>query len=428
MRSNLLLSGLFLFVLLCSSLVVLVDATTLWCQIYGGPETDCVYSLVATSDGGYALAGSTSSFGAGKDDFWLVKINADGVMQWNKTYGGTNGEHAYSLVTTSDGGYALVGKKSSPWSRHHDTWLVKTDASGNMQWNKTYEGTMYEYAASLVTTSDGGYALAGITEYGELDRALLLIKTDKHGNMEWNQTYAGKVDDDGNSLVTTSNGGYAAACGSLLVKTDAFGNMEWNQTLGGDAYSLVETPDGGYAVAGTTVYGAGYRYSGDSVAWLIKTDSNGVTKWSTTIGGELAHPHNSARSVIATSDGGYALAGNTWSSGAGYGDFWLVKINSNGLSEWAQTYGGTGTEGATCLIETADGGYITVGNGPASDKSCDLWLVKTDAFGFSTPTMPTPTAPTSTNSSWLFLLLAGTVIFVATVIILFIVIKRKAST
>jgi hypothetical protein len=220
-----------------------VQAATTWTQTYGGVAADIGNSLVATSDEGYAIAGTTESFGAGETDIWLVKTNAFGTVEWNKTYGGTDYDFGRSLVETSDGGYALAGYTgyigAGGWS---DFWLIKTDEFGTVDWNMTYGGSNEEKAFSLVETSDGGYALAGTTQFSDLD---------PH-NMD--------------------NGIYDC----WLVKTDADGSMEWNQTYGGEeideAYSLVETSDGGYALAGyTSSYGAGV-----ADVWLVKTDGYGV--------------------------------------------------------------------------------------------------------------------------------------------------------
>jgi predicted secreted protein len=263
LREKPLLLGMVLFVLLGSSSVISVEAASTWSQTYGGAEHDVAYSLVATSDGGYALAGYTQSFGAGGTDFWLVKIDAFGNMQWNRTYGGTASEVARSLVVTSDGGYAIAGiwNWTAPFMPgDEDFWLVKTDSNGVMEWNRTYGGPGKDEAYSLVATSDGGYALAG---------GNLLVKTDSFGNMQWNKP-CGKGTAE--SLVATSDGGYALAGGSLLVKTDSLGNVMWNRTYGeGSILSLVAAPDGGYALAGDTEsFGAG-----GADFWLVKTNENG---------------------------------------------------------------------------------------------------------------------------------------------------------
>jgi hypothetical protein len=323
LRRKLLLLGMILFVLLCSSLVASVDAASMWSQAYGGTGNDKAYSLVETSDGGYALAGTTDYVSAHSISFGgmcLVKTDALGKMEWNKTYGEGS---AHSVVATSDGGYAITGSR-----------LVRTDANGNMEWNKTYGGN------ELVVAPDGGYAIVSTTDsVGAGGNDFLLVKTDALGNMEWNKTYAGTGVDGASSLVATSDGGYAIAGYTssfsialddfLLVKTDALGNMEWNKTYGGTgddiAYSVVVTSDGGYAMAGVTItntVSSSFQYF-----LLVKTDVQGNMEWNKTYGegGERAW------SLVATSDGGYAIAGETSSYGAGSDDFWLVKTDENGM-------------------------------------------------------------------------------------------------
>ncbi len=398
-RNKLKLASLIILLLiLCSVLVSLTEINVAateperWQQTIGGTDDDGTLSLIQTSDGGYALVGYTRSYGAGEDDFWLVKVDSSGKMQWNQTYGGAESDIAFSLLETSDGGYAIAGYTKSFGAGGDDFWLVKTDDSGNMQWNQTYGGNGNDYAFSLVQTSDGGYTVAGYTRsYGAGRDDYWLVKTDSSGNAEWNRTYGGWDDEGITSLVLCSDGGYALAGmtesfghGSdrddfWLVKTDSSGNMEWNQTYGGTireyGFSLVQTPDGGYAFAGSTCsFGAGNHDS-----WLVKTDASGNMEWNQTYGGTEA---DGTTSLIQTSDGGYALLGSTESFGAGANDFWLVKTDASGNMQWNQTYGGTGSDIASSLIETSDGGYALAGytysNG--AEKS-DLWLVKTDEQG-----------------------------------------------
>ena len=390
-RNRLLLTTV-LSVLLCASLVMSARAeATMWTQTYGGLEQDRAYSLVATSDGGYALAGYTSS---NNGDCLLVKTDADGNMEWNKTYGGALWDYAYSLVETSDGGYALAGcTHSVSNSIYDDAWLVKTDELGNMEWNKTY-GTEdnYDGAYSLVESSDGGYALAGYRSYGALSGwDVWLVKTDASGNMLWNKTFwhPGSDSDWVRSLVETSDGGYVlAGCKNnrdfWLIKTDSLGNIEWNKIYGegyGGAYSLVATSDGGYALAG------GRR--------LVKTDAYGNLEWNKTYGetgNDVIH------SLVETSVGGYALAG-TWDyeewiyigtgEGVQTGAFWLVKTNATGNLEWNMTYGGGVIDEGFSVVEASDGGYAIAGatRSFGVGNSSDFWLVKTDENGVA-PVVP----------------------------------------
>ena len=279
----------FLSVLLCVSLVFTVKAdAAMWNQTYGGTEEDFGRSVVETSDGGYAVAGKTESFGSGSSDFWLVKTDVNGTMVWNQTYGGIQEDFGRSVVETSDGGYAIAGYTLSFGSGGSDVWLVKTDANGAEEWNQTYGGTYGEFGFSVVETGDGGFALAGSTaSYGAGGYDFWLVKTNASGTLQWNQTYGGTNRDEAYSMVQTSDGGYAITGVTFpfdnvksdvwLVKTDVNGTMVWNQTYGGTSNelggnSVMETIDGGYAIAAITAsYGAG----GNDV-WLIKTDEYGI--------------------------------------------------------------------------------------------------------------------------------------------------------
>jgi hypothetical protein len=342
--------------------------------------------LVETSDGGYALTGLTNSYGVGMADFWLIKTDASGNIEWNQTYGGTEPDIAFSVNQTSDGGYILAGETPSFGAGDYDFWLVKTDSSGNMEWNQTYGGTEVDWAWSMVVASDGGYALAGYTSSsGAGGYDFWLVKTDSSGNMEWNQTYGGSGSDQARSLVETSDGGYALAGSTSsfgagesdfwLVKTDSSGNMEWNKTYGGtdyeEALSLVATSDGGYAIAGDV---GSFATEKDDF-WLVKTDSSGNMEWNKTYG---EADYEWVSSLIATTDGGYTITGVTLSSGAGNKDFWLVKTDASGNMEWKKTYGGTNIDEAWSVIETSDGAFAIAGLTRSFGAGLqDFWLVKT---------------------------------------------------
>ena len=391
---KLILSSMILCVL-AFSLVVSVEASaTTWSQTYGGTYGDFATSIVETSDGGYALIGSSGSVGALHRP-WLVKTDEFGNMEWNKTYGEPTGDWAYTVIETTDEGYAIAALTTSLDGENTDFWLIKTDSSGNIEWDKQYGGATDEFPYSLIQTSDGGYALAGSVGHGfpglELqDEDFWLVKTEASGNMQWNHTYGGAEMDIAYSLVATSDGGYALAglTGSFgtegndfwLVKTDEFGNMVWNQTYERPppesdfffvpAFSLVATSDGGCTLAGCTgVFG------GVDVC-LIKTNSLGNVEWNQTYGGP---DWDWVTSLAVTPDGGYALAGTTDSSGAGSYDFWLVKADDSGNMEWKQTYGGTEGERAFSLVVTSDGSYALAGvTDSFGSGSHDYWLVKTD--------------------------------------------------
>ncbi|PVX25130.1 MAG: hypothetical protein CW691_05540 [Candidatus Bathyarchaeum sp.] len=384
-------SGAFLFVLLSFSSIIFVGASSMWSQTYGGTAYDCAYTLVGTSDGGFALAGETNSFGAGESDFWLVKTDESGNMEWNHTYGGSGVDYAFGLVETSDGGFALAGLTYSFGVGDSDFWLVKTDANGNVQWNQTYGGSGTDYAYDLVETSDGGYAIAGETRsFGAGEEDFWLIKTDGSGNMEWNQTYGGTRFEYGGALVELSDGGFALAGGSdsfgdgsydfCLIKTDEFGALQWNKTYGGSGYdvdsSLVQTSDGGFALSGLTFsFGAG-----DADYWLIKTDSDGNMQWNHTYGG-AGTDYNDG--LVETADGGFALAGMQFSFGVGESNLWLVKTDASGNMQWNQTYAGAGfSYNGGGLLELSDGGFALAGETRSLGAGdADFWLIKTDENG-----------------------------------------------
>jgi len=383
-----------IFSLSVSSIILFlkpVAASDMWQHNYGGTNDDRAYSMVQTSDGGFALAGFTMSFGAGLQDFYLVKTDGSGNLEWNQTYGGAGSDNARSLVQTSDGGYALAGDTNSFGAGNYDFWLIKTDANGNMMWNQTYGGTDYDGAQSVVQTSDGGYALAGRTDsFGAGRFDFWLVKTDANGNMMWNQTYGGTERDLAYSLVQTSDGGFALAgytesfgAGDYdywLVKTDANGNMMWNQTYGGtdldEATSLVQTSDEGYALAGSA------NSFDNGGVWLVKTDVSGNMMWNRTHGRPSSETSQlSAQSVVETSDGGYAL------TGIGDYDFWLIKTDANGNMLFYQTYAGTQwyeaytqVDDAYCLVQTSDGDYALAGYTLSHKEGVppDVLLIKPD--------------------------------------------------
>ena len=218
MKGSSLMSAYFILVVILVTLFILpltkvsAQSSAMWDKTYGGTEWDRAKSLVVTSDGGYAIVGRTNSFGEGGGDAWLVKTDALGNMMWNHSYGGTNFDAAISLVVTSDGGYAIAGFTSSFGAGDADFWLVKTDSYGNMVWQEAYGGTGLDRAYAVVVAPDGGYALAGYTNsFDSEGYDFWLVKTDSSGNMEWSQTYGGTEYEYAFSMVATSDGGYAMA-------------------------------------------------------------------------------------------------------------------------------------------------------------------------------------------------------------------------
>ena len=335
-----------------------------FCKVIVGENPDVGHSLIQTSDGSYLIAGYTESlsFGEGEADVYVVttvdvivvKLDANGNPQWTKTICGPDNEMVNALIQTSDGGYAIAGYTKSFGAGNGDVYVVKLDANGNLQWTKTIGGPDDESGNSLIQTPDGGYVIAGYTRsFGAGEWDVYVVKLDANGNLQWTKTIGGPADEIGISLILTSDGGYAIAgatesfgAGSgdvYVVKLDAKGNLQWTKTIGGPesegGYSLVQTSDGGYAIAG-------YTGSFDARGWdvyVIKLNANGNLQWTKTIS-----PNNGyliKLSIIQTSDGGYVIAGKATPFGL---DVYVVKLDKNGdaccaVSQTSQVGPGGGT-------------------------------------------------------------------------------------
>ncbi len=395
--------GIFIAVLaLCvvtSTVRPVAGAAYGWCKTYGGAGNDIgTGDTVQTSDGGFAVSGDTNSSGAGGTDFWLVRTDATGRMLWNKTYGGALNEVCGDTIQTSDGGYVLVGNTASFGAGGLDVWLVKTDAAGTVQWNKTYGGTGDEYELNIIQTGDGGYAMAGYTtSYGSGGRDFYFIRTDASGNILLNKTYGGSGTELAYGITQTGDGGYvlggytnsfgAGGNDGWLVKTDATGNMIWNKTYGGtgtdNTYDLVHCGDGGYALAGYTMS----LGSTAPTAYLVKTDASGNMQWNKTY---APYPGQIALHAIQTGDGGYAMVGWNYANAQ---DILLIKTDSAGNMQWSRSYGGTGVDNGYALLEASDGGYVLTGQTNSFGAGGnDAWLIKTDAFGLLPFALPAASA------------------------------------
>lgn len=358
----------------CVFFVPLSAATVTWNEKYVGTEAYMGVSsptydagcMINTNDGGFAITGYKYDMGGVQYTILLFKIDSTGNISWLKTFSLGQYNIAYSLIQTIDGGFAIAGvtKTMARVPFWYNAFLIKTDSEGNMQWNKTigglrgssgtgpdYDNTDYS-AKSVIQTADGSFILACNAGY--------LVKIGPLGNLLWNKSYTGIF----NSLIQTNDGGYAVA-GSYLLKTDSSGNSIWNRTIGGAnkgiIYSLTKTLDGGFALAG----------SAGSAAWLAKTDSIGSLEWDKTYGSVNS---SSFSSIIQTNDNGFAMAGS-WDNKT------LVKTDSLGNMQWTQSYG---RNDACSIVKTIDGGYAISGG--------EFWLVKTDSSGNAPMPAPISTA------------------------------------
>ncbi len=359
-----------------------------WTKTYGGTNRDCATAIKQTSDGGYIMAGCTESYGAGNKDVYFIKTDSMGDEIWSKTFGGKESDLATSVQQTSDGGYIIAGMTSSFGKEKSDAYLIKTDSQGNEQWSTRFGGIGIESANTVQLTSDGGYIIAGYTgSIGQGKQDVYLIKTHSTGEEIWSKTFGGTYNDQATSVQQTSDGGYIIAGYTesfgvgdkdvYLIKTDADGNEVWSKTFGGteidQATSVQQTSDGGYIIAGDTEsFGVG-----DKDMYLIKTDVDGDKVWSKTFGGPRL---DLATSVQQTSDGGYITTGHTESYGQGSLDVFIVKTDPEGNERWSKGLGGSGVDSANAIQQTSDGGYILAGYTESLGAGqWDVYLIKLDA-------------------------------------------------
>jgi hypothetical protein len=357
-------------------------------KIYGTTNGESCNSIQAASDGGYILAGSVSVVG-NQDDMYLTKIDSTGNLLWTKTYGGTSAEYGIFAIETNDGGFIIAGYTQVS-AGYYDIYIVKTDSAGNLAWSKKYGGAGSEIPNRIEQTTDGGFYISGYTEFSYGPRAIYAIKTDANGNVSWTKAYRGMRYATGYCAQQTSDHGYILTgqivdslstyvYDVLLVKTDSVGDTLWTRTFGGsnteEPFSVKQTTDEGYIVTGRTYsYGAG-----STDVFLTKTDSIGIPQWTKTFGGiapELA------KDVQQTQDGGYIVAAWTQSFGNGVDDYYLIKTDANGDTLWTKAYGGSGGDFAYSIKKTSDGGYIVAGESysfPFGDYN--LYVVKTDSNG-----------------------------------------------
>jgi hypothetical protein len=348
--------------------------TIQWQKAFGGSNHEYSKKIEQTNDGGLIIAGTSESndynvvFNHGGKDYWVVKTNANGSYNWMKTYGGSGDDDLTSISKTHDGGYILCGTSNSNDGNksvsygNTDMWIVKINSLGNIQWEKSYGGSLGDGANSIEQTADHGYIIAGITSSND-----------------------GQI---------TNNHGVADY---WVIKTDSTGNIAWQKTYGGNSYdralSVKQTIDGGYIIAGNSASSNGditfNHGSGDY--WVLKINSTGNIIWQKSFGGSLAEI---PKTISQTSDHGYIIGGVSKSTDGdlsyNYGDYdyYIVKLDSNSNVEWQKTYGGTNWDTFYDIKQTSDNGYIMVGSTSSNDgdlptthTSSDIWVVKLDAVG-----------------------------------------------
>ncbi|MEO7306757.1 MAG: hypothetical protein ABIR78_08970 [Ferruginibacter sp.] len=367
--------------------------TISWNKLLGGDLEESGYNIQQTTDGGYIVAGSSTSSANGNvtgvnhggADYWIVKLDGSGNIVWNKLIGGSGNDKAYSIQQTSDGGYVVAGESTSSANGdvteiNHgsgspiDYWIVKLDGTGNIMWNRLLGGNGIEIARSVLEAAAGGFIVAG----SSTSSANGNVTPVNHGNTDY-----------------------------WIVKLDAAGAISWNRLLGGtsdeEAFSIRQnTIDGAYLIAGYSQSSANgdvtgtNHYAASKEFWIVRLDVGGAAiLWNKLLGGDQFEEPNS---IVQTTDGGYIVAGYSGSSAQGdvtlanHGgqDYWIVKLDRFGNITWNKLIGGSGTDIAYSVQQAGDGSYIVIGtstsssNGdviPANHGLKDYWVIRLDANG-----------------------------------------------
>ncbi|WP_374504542.1 T9SS type A sorting domain-containing protein [Flavobacterium sp.] len=435
----------------------------LWEKSYGGKNADYLFDAQPTADNGFILAGSSLSGKTGTKtasnngdlDYWVWKMDANGKLDWQKSLGGSGFDLLQSIKGTQDGGFILAGTSSSNQGMDKqsdskglsDFWVVKLDAKGQELWQQTIGGSGQEDLLTVIPTRDGGYLLGGssssaktiisttstlktqstakedLTLKTESTRGSMdywIVKLDSKGNVMWQKTYGGRYSDLLRSLEQTKDGGFilggysnspqsgdktAASIGIgdyWIIKTDELGAIEWQNTYGGTGdnqlYVIHQTDDEGYIVGGNTNSPGSLTAKGGSVQsgsdfWLLRLDTKGEVVWSETYNyGKVdiltSLVENSDHSFLvggyAQSERGIMAKGMIQKEATGINDYIALKVNTKGEAVWEKIVGSGGEDILRKLISTRDGGYLLAGTSNASssgDKSTtlgsnDFWVVK----------------------------------------------------
>ena len=356
---------------------------TTWARTCGGLGFDYLRSIQITSDGGFIAAGDTYSFGGGTSNYWVVKLDAGGGVIWERTYGGDGDDYANHVSQTSDGGYIVAGGSSTfsePWTGDscNAVLVFKLDSFGNIEWQKAYdaeESYRSDKAYFLLQTSDDGYLIAaGTTRLGSMPPDdLLLMKTDTYGNLLWHQAFSAWVS-KGISIHQTPDSGYLVmTMSSGILRLDANGSLLWRKTVTG--YAGEVTDDGGFAVLGSSD-----RDTTDPSDLVVsRLDANGDFVWKKRYEMDCSVK---GISIHCTPDAGFIVTGYTETSDEGAGDALLLKVDQDGRAQWLKLIGGFNEERGYWAQAHEDGGYVMAGYTRSFGAGyADFWLLKTDDNG-----------------------------------------------
>lgn len=404
----------------------------------GGSNGDRGFAIQQTSDGNFILAGYAESDNGnvtgnhGGDDYWIVKLNSEGSIIWQKSLGGSEKDEANSIQQTSDGGYIVAGFSDSddgdaPGNYGgNDYWIVKLDGLGNLLWQKRFGGMNTDEAYSISQTTDGGYVIAGYSNSNSGDVSgnhggfdYWVVKLDADGNLMWQKSLGGSDNDDAYSILQTTDGGFIIAGTSFsgdhdvsynhgeqdywIVKLNGSGDLEWQKSLGGSdidiAYLIRQTTDGGFIVAGNSYSNDGDVIGNHGVYWIVKLDATGNITWQKSLDGACTQGD-----IQQTNDNGFIVVGQGDGNFNGITDYFIARLDVNGDSIWQEFFGGHNYDVAHSVQQTSDGGFIVLGetNSNGGDVSGhigshDYWVVKLSGDQTGIPSLPANSFSISPN-------------------------------
>ena len=347
-------------------------------------------------------------------DYWLLKFDARNQLQWQKTYGGSDDDRGFDLIQTSDGGFAMLGKSKSndldvsENSGFDDFWVSKLDSNGSISWEYSYGFAGSDTPNSIIQTRDNGYLLTGVLDVsasnGQGDRHAAVrqrhaggdywaVKLNSSGVREWSNYYGGSFTDTAYDAIQTQDNGYIIIGSSdsndvdisnskggydfWVVKISNTGSLVWEKTFGGseidEARAITSSNDGNYLIVGDTRSDDLNisQNAGAADLWLIKITPEGTLLWEKTIGGTN---FDVGRSVSKTQDNGFLISGSSRSSDGnittnkGLNDAWVLKIDSGGNIKWHKSIGGSETDFFYDSVELNDQTIVAVGNSNSSNE------------------------------------------------------------
>lgn len=390
--------------------------TVQFVKTFGGSKNDVAHSVVATQNGGYAVLGySQSNDGDVKSannkgfDFWLLKFSSDDVLEWEKTFGGAKDDRGYSIINTKDNGFLLTGfSKSNDGDLTNnegfeDVWVLKIDASGTIQWSKTFGFLGTDKGFTAIQTSDNGFLIGGVLDVtasnGQGNSKSVrrhaggdywVLKLSKSGAKEWSKYYGGTFTDTLYGIQETNTNEFILVGSSdskdvdinnnkgtydfWVIKISSVGNLIWEKSYGGseidEARAIIKANDGNFVIIGDTRSSDKdiTKNNGGADCWMLKINTKGTIMWQQNFGGSS---FDVARSIKKSTDG-FLIAGSSRSTdnnfiNKGENDAWVILTTTNGDKKWQVTVGGSKVDFLYDAVQLNDDSIIAVGESMSKD-------------------------------------------------------------